>query len=160
MQVDLHWHGIAGPGKSGQRQQELQQARRVCRSAGAAYSPGLLKLLLTLARFAGSSDSMPMKIHLHPESAIRSTSSSSRNRLALICPTHDTCAWAAMMSRSSDFVRFPLMAKLSSTKNTATCPLVRRARAFNSSSSSTMLWLDRNRIESPKNPVTVQNSHP
>ena len=30
---------------------------------------------------------MPMKIHLPPDSAIRSTSSSSRSRLALICPT-------------------------------------------------------------------------
>jgi len=67
---------------------------------------------------------------------------------------------AAIISRSSDLVRLALMAKLSSTKNTATCPLVRRARAFNSSSSSTMLWLDRKRMESPKNPVTVQNSHP
>ena len=34
---------------------------------------------------------MPMKIHLPPDSAIRSTSSSSRNRLALTCPTQDIC---------------------------------------------------------------------
>ena len=63
-----------------------------------------------------------MKIHLPPEAAIRSTSSSSRNRLALICATQFTCAPAAMMSRSSDFVRFTLMAKLSSIKKTAIWP--------------------------------------
>ena len=34
---------------------------------------------------------MPMKIHFPPEAAIRSSSSSSRSRLALICPTHDSC---------------------------------------------------------------------
>ena len=101
-----------------------------------------------------------MKIHLPPEAAIRSISSSSFNRLALICPTHESLAPAAIISRSSDFVRFTLMAKLSSTKNTAICPRVERARALSRSISSTMLWLVRNRIESPKNPVTVQNSHP
>ena len=35
-----------------------------------------------------------------------------------------------------------------------------RARAFSSSSSLTTLSLVRKRIESPKNPVTVQNSQP
>ncbi len=67
---------------------------------------------------------MPMKIHLPPESAIRSTSSSSRSRLALIWATQESCAPAAMMSRSSDLVRFTLMAKLSSTKKTAILPRV------------------------------------
>ena len=62
---------------------------------------------------------MPMKIHLPPEAEIRSTSSSSRSRLALICATQNTCAFAAMMSRSGDFVRFTLIAKLSSMKKTA-----------------------------------------
>src|SRR5207248_8117611 len=61
-------------------------------------------------------DSMPMKTHLPPEAAIRSTSSSSRNRLALIWATQWTWALAAMMSRSNDLVRFRLMAKLSSMK--------------------------------------------
>src|SRR5262249_59637608 len=49
-------------------------------------------------------------------------------------------------------VRLILMAKLSSIKNTATCPLSLSARAFNSSSSSTTLSLVRNLIESPKKP--------
>ena len=44
-----------------------------------------------------------------------------------------------MMSRSSDLVRFTLMAKLSSTKNTAILPFEARARSFSSSISSTML---------------------
>ncbi len=65
-----------------------------------------------------------------------------------------------MMSRSSDLVRLMLMAKLSSMKKTAIWPFSLRARAFNSSSSLTTLSLVRKRIESPKNPVTVQNSQP
>ena len=77
-----------------QAEDERRDARRRCaapaRCSTAAYSPGLLKLLLTLARFAGSSDSMPMKIHLPPDAAIRSSSSSSRSRLALICPTQES----------------------------------------------------------------------
>src|SRR5215475_13827340 len=75
-------------------------------------------------------DSIPMKTHLPPEAAIRSTSSSSRSRLALICATQCTCALAALMSRSNDFVRFTLMAKLSSMKNTAIWPPSSHARAF------------------------------
>ena len=71
------------------RRDRVDVALRQSRST-AAYSAGLLKLLLTLARLAGSSDSMPMKIHLPPDAAIRSTSSSSRSRLALICPTQDS----------------------------------------------------------------------
>src|SRR5438445_10703529 len=90
----------------------------------------------------------------------RSTSSSSRNRLALICATQCTCALAAMISRSNDFVRFTLMAKLSSMKKTAIWPPSARARDFSSNSSFTTLSLVRKRIESPKNPVTVQNSQP
>ena len=126
----------------------------------AAYSSGLLKPLFTLARLAGSMDSMPMKIHRPPEAAIRSRSSSSRNRLALICATQCTWALAAMMSRKSDLVRFTLMAKLSSIKKTAIWPSSLCARAFNRSSSSTTLSLLRKRMESPKKPVTVQNSQP
>jgi len=64
------------------------------------------------------------------------------------------------MSRSNDFVRFTLIAKLSSIKNTAIWPRSFLARSFSSKSSFTTLSLVRNRIESPKNPVTVQNSHP
>jgi hypothetical protein len=50
-------------------------------------------------RFHADEDPLP------PDAAIRSTSSSSRKRLALICATQWTCALAAMMSRSRDFVR-------------------------------------------------------
>ena len=89
---------------------------------------------------------MPIKIHLPPDSAIRSTNSSSRSRLALIWPTQESCAPAAMMSRSNALVRFTLMAKLSSTKKTAILPCVRSARAFSRSISSTMLWFERKRI--------------
>ena len=103
---------------------------------------------------------MPMNTHFPPDAAIRSQSSSSRNRLALICATQCTCAFAAMISRNSDLVRFTLMAKLSSMKKTAIWPFSFRARAFNISSSFTTLSFVRKRIESPKNPVTVQNSHP
>ena len=71
-----------------------------------------------------------MKIHLPPEAAIRSTSSSSRSKLALICATQWTWAPAAMMSRSSDLVRLTLMAKLSSMKKTAIWPFSLRARCF------------------------------
>src|SRR5215472_10449166 len=134
--------------------------RWASRPSTSAYSPGLLKPFFTSARLAGSMDSIPMKIHLPPEAAIRSTSSSSRSRLALICATQCTCALAAMMSRSNDFVRFTLMAKLSSIKKTAIWPPSSRARAFSSNNSFTTLSLVRNRMESPKNPVTVQNSHP
>src|SRR5712692_1870330 len=56
--------------------------RCASRSSTAAYSPGLLNPLFTSFRLAGSMDSMPIKIHLPPEAAIRSTSSSSRNKLA------------------------------------------------------------------------------
>ena len=49
---------------------------------------------------------------------------------------------------------------LSAMKKTAILPRVRCARAFRRSISSTMLWLERKRIESPKNPVTVQKSQP
>src|SRR6267142_2108898 len=104
--------------------------RWASRSSTTAYSPGLLNPFFTSARFAGSMDSIPMKIHLAHEAAIRSTSSSSRSRFALIWATQCTCAFAAMMSRSSDFVRFTLIAKLSSMKNTAICPPSSRARAF------------------------------
>ena len=69
-------------------------------------------------------DSMPIKIHLPPAAAIKSTSSSSRSKLALIWATQCTWASAAMMSRSSDLVRLILMAKLSSIKNTAIWPLL------------------------------------
>src|SRR3989442_9327253 len=92
--------------------------------------------------------------------AIRSISSSSRSRLALICATQLISAPAPMIARRSDLVRFTLMAKLSSTKKTAILPLLARARSFSISISCTMLSLVRNRIESPKKPVTVQNSHP
>jgi hypothetical protein len=88
-------------------------------SRTAAYSAGLLKPLFTSARFVASIDSIPMNIHLPPEAAIRSTSSSSRKRLALICAIQFICAPAAMMSRNNDLVRFILMAKLSSMKKTA-----------------------------------------
>src|ERR1700756_3655707 len=73
---------------------------------------------------------MPIKIPLPPEAAIKSTSSSSRSRLALICATQKTWAFAAMMSRSSDLVRFTLMAKLSSMKKTAIWPPSLRATGF------------------------------
>ena len=53
-----------------------------------------------------------------------------------------------------------LIAKLSSIKKTATCPRSFRARRLSISSSLTTLSLVRKRMESPKNPVTVQNSHP
>src|SRR4029077_14748005 len=81
-------------------------------------------------------------------------------RFALICATQKTWAFAAMMSRSSDLVRLTLMAKLSSMKKTAIWPPSLRARAFSSSNSLTTLAFVRNRMESPKNPVTVQNSQP
>src|SRR5713226_4866553 len=81
-------------------------------------------------------------------------------QIGVIWATQCTCALAAMMSRSNDFVRFTLMAKLSSMKNTAIWPPSSRARAFSSKSSFTTLSLVRKRMESPKNPVTVQNSHP
>src|SRR5258707_918889 len=99
-------------------------------SSTAAYSPGLLKPLFTLARFVGSMDSMPIKIQVPPAAAIRSTSSSSRRRLALICAIQWTCALAAIMSRSSDLVRFTLIAKLSSMKNTAILPPSLAAKRF------------------------------
>src|SRR5216683_373816 len=101
--------------------------RCASRSSTTEYSPGLLNPFFTSARLAGSMDSIPMKIHLPPAAAIRSTSSSSRSRLALICATQCTCAFAAMMSRSNDFVRFTLMAKLSSMKKTAIWPPSPRA---------------------------------
>src|SRR5438105_3060968 len=63
-----------------------------------------------------------------------------------------------MMSRNSALVRLILMAKLSSIKNTITWPRAFRVRRFSRSNSSSMLSLLRNRIESPKNPVTLQNS--
>src|SRR6185503_14331591 len=65
-----------------------------------------------------------------------------------------------MMSRKSDFVLLILIAKLSSTKNTEITPPSALARAFNVNNSSTILSFVRKRIESPKNPVTVQNSQP
>ena len=64
------------------------------------------------------------------------------------------------MSRSSDLSRFLFIARLSSIKNTAIWPRSFLARAFSRSSSSMTLSLVRKRIESPKNPVTVQNSQP
>jgi len=69
---------------------------------------------------------MPMKITCR-EAAIKSRSSESRSRLALIWATQLSSAPAAMMSRRRDLVRFTLMAKLSSTKKTANLPLVARA---------------------------------
>ena len=52
--------------------------------------------------------------------------------LGQVSPRGLRCFWAAaaMMSRSNDLVRFTLMAKLSSMKKTAICPLSVRARAF------------------------------
>ena len=110
--------------------------------------------------FAGSIDSIPMKIQRPPDSAIRSTSSSSARRFALICATHGRIAPAAIISRKSPFNRFLLIARLSSMKKTAIWPLSLFARAFSRRSSSTTLSLVRNLIESPKKPVTVQNSQP
>src|SRR6266446_2473531 len=78
--------------------------RWASRSSTTEYSAGLLKPFFTSARLVGSMDSIPMKIHLPPAAAIRSTSSSSRSRLVLIWATQCTCALAAMMSRSNDFV--------------------------------------------------------
>src|SRR6184192_2565281 len=79
--------------------------RWASRSSTTPYSPGLLKPFFTSARLAGSMDSIPMKIHLPPAAAIRSTSSSSRSRLALIWATQCTCASAAMMSRTKSLLR-------------------------------------------------------
>ena len=103
---------------------------------------------------------MPMNTHLQPASAIRSTNSSSRNRFALICAIHGNCASAAMMSRSRDLVRLILIAKLSSIKKIVILPRSFSARRLSRSSSATTLSFERKRIESPKNPVTVQNSQP
>ena len=64
-----------------------------------------------------------------------------------------------MMSRSNDFVRFTLMAKLSSMKNTAIWPPSPLCARCQQSSFTTLSFV-RKRMESPKNPVTVQNSHP
>ncbi len=91
---------------------------------------------------------------------MRSRNSTSRSRLALIWATQCTCALAAMISRNSDLVRFTLMAKLSSIKKTTIWPSSLRARALSRRSSSTTLSLLRKRMESPKKPVTVQNSQP
>ncbi len=135
----------------------LRWARR---SRTAAYSPGLLKPFFTSARLMGSTDSIPIKTHLPPEAAIRSTSSSSRSRFALIWATQFNCAPAAMMSRRRDLVRLTLMAKLSSMKKMAIWPSSLWARFFKSRSSLTTLSFVRKRMESPKNPVTVQNSQP
>src|SRR5260370_40596298 len=64
------------------------------------------------------------------------------------------------MSRNNDFVRFTLMAKLSSMKKTAIWPPSLLARAFNIINPFNTLSLVRKRMESPKKPVTVQNSQP
>ena len=101
-----------------------------------------------------------MKIHLPPLWAISETSSSSRSRFMLICATQGTWASRAMISRSSDLVRRGLMAKLSSMKKTAIFPFSRFSSAFSISSSLTTLSFERKRMESPKKPVTVQNSQP
>jgi hypothetical protein len=55
---------------------------------------------------------------------------------------------------------FNMDGKIIVDKKTAVWPLSLRARAFNKSSSLTTLSLVRKRMESPKNPVTVQNSQP
>ena len=65
-----------------------------------------------------------------------------------------------MISRNRDLVRLMLIAKLSSMKKTAIWPRSFLARAFSKRSSLTTLSLVRKRMESPKNPVTVQNSQP
>src|SRR6266702_4176228 len=62
------------------------------------------------------------------------------------------------MSRNRDFVRFELIAKLSSTKKTPAVPRSDCTLRFKRRNSPMTLWLDRKRITSPKNPVTVQNS--
>src|SRR5256884_1222828 len=64
--------------------------RWASRSSTTAYSPGLLKPFFTSARLAGSMDSIPMKIHLPPAAAIRSTRSEEhtselQSRLHLVC---------------------------------------------------------------------------
>ena len=64
------------------------------------------------------------------------------------------------MSRKRDFTRLTLMARLSSMKKTATCPRSLRARSLSRSSSPMTDSLVRKRMESPKKPVTVQNSQP
>ena len=110
--------------------------------------------------FAGSIDSMPINTHLPPASAIRSTSSSSPSKFALICATQGSVAPAAIISRRSDLSLFLLIARLSSMKKTAICPFSALARALSLKSSSTTLSFERKRIESPKKPVTVQNSQP
>src|SRR5438874_8067509 len=65
-----------------------------------------------------------------------------------------------MISRSSDFVRRRLIAKLSSMKKTAIFPFLRFSRDLSAKSSLITLSLERKRMESPKKPVTVQNSQP
>ena len=78
----------------------------------------------------------------------------------LIWATHGTWAFWSRIARSSDLVRFTLIAKLSSMKKTPTLPPSAAARAFSRRISSTTLWSVRKRIESPKKPVTVQKSQP
>ena len=63
------------------------------------------------------------------------------------------------MSRNSDFVRLILIAKLSSTKNTEISPPLALA-CFQCQEFVDNTLIGAERIESPKNPVTVQNSQP
>src|SRR6185295_18577928 len=76
--------------------------RAARRCSTAPYSPGLLKFLFTSAMFFGSIDSIPMKIQRPPESDIRSTSSSSRSRLAQLCVGRDDCPQQRLNSLNVD----------------------------------------------------------
>jgi len=103
--------------------------RRASRSSTTAYSPACLKPFFTSARLAGSMDSIPMKIHLPPAGRDQINELLIAQQIGADLGDQCTCALAAIMSRSNDFVRFTLMAKLSSMKNTAIWPPSSRARA-------------------------------
>ena len=96
---DLFQRAISNPCRvvvhaedKGSHRIDVSRARRF---STVAYSAGLLKLLFMSLRFAVSIDSMPMNTHLPSDAAIKSTSSSSRNRLALICAIQGTCAFGS-----------------------------------------------------------------
>ena len=101
-----------------------------------------------------------MKIQMPPEAAIRSTNSSSRSRFALICATQIHLGIRGNDGAQQRLRAFDVDGEIVVDEKDGDLAALFFARAFNSKSSFTTLSLLRNRMESPKNPVTVQNSHP
>jgi len=124
-----------------------------------AYSPGLLNALFYVSKVGRIDGFHSDEDPLASRGRDQINEPPIAQQMALIWATQCTCALAAIMSAAMICALY-VDGKIVVDEKIRNLAALSRARAFSSKSSFTTLSLVRKRMESPKNPVTVQNSHP